>query len=311
MAILLLIALCVMIMVLLLAAGVYQRVAKSTAMQQRLNKTLRAESESGVGTKRREVVNEKIGRFSFIARTEKQLIAADSKLTPAEYFMIRVALTLIAFVVGQLISGNIIGGILLGITGWLSPAFYLRNQKAKRLQAFEEQLPDMLSLVVGSLRAGYGLLQACKLVQKEMPAPISTEFSRVVRETTLGVSVDDALDHLVERIDNEDLRMIVTSIHIQNEVGGSLADVLDTVSETIRERIKLRGEIRVMTSSQRFTGWILSGLPFGMGTVLMLLNPDYMMEIFQPGPILMVPIGACLLMIMGNLVMNRLMKIEV
>lgn len=311
MAILILISLCVMIMVLLLAAGVYQRIANTTAMQQRLKKTLRAEDELSLNARRRNVVNEKIGRFSFIARTEKQLIAADSKLTPAEYFMIRVALALLAFVVGRLVSGYLIGGVLLAITGWMSPAFYLRNQQAKRSQAFEEQLPDMLSLVVGSLRAGYGLLQACKLVQEEMPDPISTEFSRVVRETTLGVSVDDALDHLADRVDNEDLKMIVTSIHIQNEVGGSLADVLDTVSKTIRERIKLRGEIRVMTSSQRFTAWILSGLPFGMGTVLMMLNPEYMMEIFQPGLILAVPIGACILMIMGNLVMNQLMKIEV
>lgn len=311
MTILILIALSVMIMVLLIAAGIYQRIASATAMQQRLKQTLKAEDAQSLNKKRRNAVNEKIGGVSFIARAEKQLIAADSKLTPAEFFMIRVGLALVALIVGRLVSGYLIGGILLGISGWMSPAFYLRGQQAKRLQAFEEQLPDMLSLVVGSLRAGYGLLQACKLVQKEMPDPISTEFNRVVRETTLGVSVDDALDHLAERVDNEDLKMIVTSIHIQNEVGGSLADVLDTVSKTIRERIKLRGEIRVMTSSQRFTAWILSGLPFAMGTILMMLNPEYMMEIFQPGIILAVPIGACILMVMGNLVMNQLMKIEV
>jgi len=311
MAILLLITLSVMAMVLLIAAGIYQTIAKKSAMQQRLDKALKAEDELSFNERRMSAVNKKIGHFSIVSRTEKQLIAADSKLTPSEYFMIRVGLALLTFIIGRFVSGYIIGGMLLAVFGWMGPAFYMRRQRTKRSQAFEEQLPDMLSLVVGSLRAGYGLLQACNLVQQEMPDPISTEFARVIKETTLGVSVDDALDHLVERIDNDDLKMIVTSIHIQNEVGGSLADVLETVSATIRERIKLRGEIRVMTTSQRFTGWILSALPFGMGTVLMMLNPEYMMEIFQPGLILAVPIGACVLMIMGNIVMNQLMKIEV
>lgn len=300
-----------MLMVLLIAAGIYQQMMKKSAMQQRLNKALKAEDEQSLSKKQRNKVNEQIGRFSIVSRTEQQLVAADSKLTPSEYFMIRIGLTVLAFVIGRMVSGYLIGGLLLSVFGWIGPAFYIRRQKSKRSQAFEAQLPDMLSLVVGSLRAGYGLLQACKLVQQEMPDPISTEFSRVLKEASLGVSLDDALDHLVDRIQNEDLKMIVTSIHIQNEVGGSLAEVLEIVTETIRERIKLRGEIRVMTSSQRFTGWILSGLPFILGTVLMMLNPEYMMEIFQPGPILAVPIGACVLMILGNIVMNQLMKIEV
>lgn len=297
-------------MVLLIAAGIYSRFNKASKMQDRLNDALRAEEQASISEKRMSAVNEKIGRFSVVARTEQQLVAADSKLTPSEYFMIRVGCAVLAFVIGRLVSGYLIGGLLLSVFGWLAPMFYIKRQKSKRAQAFEEQLPDMLSLIVGSLRAGYGLLQACKLVQKEMPEPISTEFARVVKETSLGVSLDDALDHLAARIQNDNLKMIVTSIHIQNEVGGSLAEVLEVVSNTIRERIKLQGEIRVMTTSQRFTGWILSGLPFVMGTVLMMLNPEYMMEIFKPGPILAVPIGACILMIMGNIVMNQLMKID-
>lgn len=311
MAILILITLSVMAMVLLVAAGIYQQIAKASTMQKRLNDALKAEEQGSSSERRRNAVNEQIGRFSIVARTEQQLIAADSKLTPSEYFMIRVGFALLAFVAGRLISGYMIGGLLLSVFGWLGPRFYIGRQKSQRALAFEEQLPDMLSLVVGSLRAGYGLLQACKLVQKEMPDPIATEFGRVIKETSLGVSIDDALDHLAARIENDNLKMIVTSIHIQNEVGGSLAEVLEVVSDTIRERIKLRGEIRVMTTSQRFTGWILSGLPFAMGTVLMMLNPEYMMEIFKPGPILAVPIGACILMIMGNIVMNQLMKIDV
>lgn len=311
MSILILITLSVMMMVLLIAAGVYQQIAKRTAMKQRLNNALKADGKIASTNRQMDAMNEKIGHMSIVARTEQQLIAADSKLTPAEYFMIRIGLTVLAFVIGRLISGYLIGGLLLCVFGWVGPAFYMRWQKGKRASAFEQQLPDMLSLVVGSLRAGYGLLQACKLVQEEMPDPISTEFSKVVKETTLGVPIDDAFDHLVERVQNEDLEMIVTSIHIQNEVGGSLAEVLEVVTETIRERIKLRGEVRVMTSSQRFTGLILSGLPFLLGTVLMLLSPDYMMELFQPGWIRILPVAAIILMLFGNFIMGQLMKIEV
>jgi tight adherence protein B len=168
----------------------------------------------------------------------------------------------------------------------------------------------MLNLLVGSLRAGYGLLHACNVVKDEMPSPISTEFSRVIKEVSLGFSINSALDHMVDRLNDEDLSLIVTSIHVQNEVGGSLADVLDSISGTIRERIKIKGQIRVMTSQQRATGWMLTGLPFATGTFLMMINPEYMMEMFQPGWPLLIPAGAVFMVILGNLGMKWAMKIE-
>jgi tight adherence protein B len=143
-----------------------------------------------------------------------------------------------------------------------------------------------------------------------MPVPIGPEFGRVVKETALGYSIGDALDHLVARVENEDMDMIVTAIHVQTEVGGSLADVLESITATIRERIQLKGEVRAMTAQQRITGTVLTGLPFVVGTMLMLMNPAYMMPLFQPGWILVLPASAVVMVLIGNMLMRSMTKIE-
>lgn len=255
-------------------------------------------------------VNQKLGRLSIAGRLERQLAAADLKITAAEFIMIRFSLVVILLLVGWLISGYLIGGFLLSGFGWFGPGIYLKQAQAKRARDFATQLPDMLNLLVGSLRAGYGLLHACNVVKDEMPDPISTEFTRVIKETSLGFNITTAFDHMVERLNDEDLALIVTSIHVQNEVGGSLADVLESISSTIRERIKIKGQIRVMTAQQRATGWVLTGLPLATGTLLMMINPDYMMEMFQPGWTLLIPISATIMVILGNIVMRWVMQID-
>lgn len=256
-------------------------------------------------------VDEHISRLSFAAQVERQLIAADSKLNVTEYLLMRVGVGIAFLIAGWFISGYLFGGILLAGIGWYLPALHLKRQQAKRLRLFSEQLPDFLNLVIGSLRAGYGLLQALTVVQDEMPEPMASEFSRVIKETALGYSVGEALDHLVARVDNEDLELVVTTIHIQSEVGGNLAEVMDKISNTIRDRIHLNGEINVMTTQQRTTAAILSALPFIVGTILMLINPEYMLGMFKPGLTLIIPSMAVILIIMGNLVMQRMMKIEI
>ncbi len=224
--------------------------------------------------------------------------------------LIRFGLTALLFLLGWLISRNLLGGLLLSGFGWMAPGLYLKQAQTKRAADFATQLPDMLNLLVGSLRAGYGLLHACNVVKDEMPNPIGAEFARVIKEVSLGFSVTTALDHMVDRLKDEDLSLIVTAIHIQNEVGGSLADVLESTAATIRERIKLKGQIRVMTSQQRATGWVLTALPFAAGTFLMLLNPDYMMEMFQPGWPMLIPLSATVMVILGNMTMRMVMKVE-
>jgi tight adherence protein B len=256
-------------------------------------------------------MTKRLSRMSFGERLEQQLTAADSNMSVGEFMMVRLAITLWAFVGGWFVSHQPIAGVLLAVFGWILPGTWLQIKKNRRIKAFGDQLPDMLTMLTGSLRAGYGLLYAISVIEKEMPEPMATEFGRVLRETALGYTLGDALDHLVTRVQNDDLELIVTAVHIQSEVGGSLADVLETISKTIRERIQLKGQIRAITSQQKITGTVLSLLPFIMGTVLFLLNPDYMSGVLQPGWPMLIPISAVVLVIFGNIVMNQVTKVEV
>jgi tight adherence protein B len=256
-------------------------------------------------------MTKRLSRMSFGERLEHQLTAADSNMSVGEFVMLRLAIVLWAFVIGWLISRQPVAGILLAIIGWMVPGIWLNMKKSKRAKAFADQLPDMLTMMTGSLRAGYGLLYAITVVEKEMPEPIASEFGRVLRETALGYSLSDALDHLVARVQNDDLELVVTAVHIQSEVGGSLADVLDTISKTIRERIQLKGQIRAITSQQKMTGNLLSALPFALGTSLFLMSPDYMSSMLQPGWPLIFPAAAIFGVILGNVVMRKMTKIEI
>jgi tight adherence protein B len=294
-----------------LFVAVYRRLRWSDAVEERLT-TSAATAE--IGPQRRPIadrINRHLGHTSMAARVEGKLAAANVHLTVAEYWIIQACCACVGLIIGWLVSGLLLSGLLLAIFGWMLPNLIVQRQQAKRRKAFGDQLPDMLSLLVGSLRAGYGLLHACRVIQHEMPDPMGPEFNQVLQEIALGYSIGDALDHLVERMDNEDLELMVSAIHIQSEVGGSLAEVLDTISETIRERIKLQGEIRAITSQQRVAGWLMTGLPIALGTAMMLINPDYMMALFQPGWILIIPIGAVVMIVIGNIAIRWVTKIEV
>lgn len=175
---------------------------------------------------------------------------------------------------------------------------------------FQQQLPDVLNLIVGSLRAGYGLIQAMKLVSQEMPSPSKDEYTRVVNEISLGYSLQQSLAHLVERMESEDLLMVVTAINIQNEVGGNLGNILESIAETIRDRVKLEGEIRTLTSMQRMTGYMLAAMPFFVAVILLFMNPEYIMQMFV-FPWFAIPIGAVISMGLGLMLMNKLTQMDI
>lgn len=307
----LIIVLLVFFAVILAFVGVLRWLGELRKMGDRLLGTVGAGAKADESKSLKESLNERLSGTSMAEKIERQLIAADSKFTVAEFVMIRVGLALVALLAGWFISGYLLGGVLLSVIGWGLPAFYLRRQQTQRLKAFADQLPDFLNLLVSSLRAGYGLLHALTVVKDEMPDPIAKEFARVLREISLGYSVAEALNHLVERIDNPDLELIVTSIHIQSEVGGNLSEVMEIIAHTIRDRMQINNEISVMTTQQRATGGILSAMPFIIGAILMLINGEYMMEMFQPSWVLIIPATAVVLIIMGNFVMQIMMKIEV
>jgi tight adherence protein B len=241
----------------------------------------------------------------------RELAQADLKLTVREWLMIRVGAIGLLFLVGFLLQRNLLVGAVFGAGGYFLPTLYLRLRQARRLKTFEGQLPDVLDQLVGSLRVGYGFGQSVEWVASQMPDPAGAEFDRVVREMQLGLLLPEALDNMTRRIDSKDLTLIVTAVKIQHETGGNLAEILEIVAHTIRERVRVQREIDVLTAQQRYSGYTMMVLPIGIAFVLFAINPDYMMGLFTPGPTLCIPVGAGIMMILGFIVMRRIINIEV
>jgi len=190
-----------------------------------------------------------------------QLMQANLRISVTEFLLVRIWLTVVGLLVGWITSGTIISGIGLAMIAYLIPEIYLRRRISKRLIQFEKQLVDVLVLINGAVRAGFSLLQAIEVVAREMKPPASEEFKRVVHEVGLGLALPQALINLAERMRNADLDLMVTSIEIHYRVGGNLTTMLTAVTETIRERTRLFGEVRVITTQQRYTGYLLSVYP--------------------------------------------------
>ena len=243
------------------------------------------------------------------------LARADLKMTVGEWVLVRIA-SAAGFSVLGLLMGRfslavaIVLGIVTAGVGWMVPHFYLKFRATRRQHAFNGQLGDTISLMANSLRAGYSLLQTLDLVAKEGPSPIADEFRRVVREVGLGIGPHQALDNLYRRVPSEDLDLLITAIKIQSEVGGNLGEILDVIGETIRERVRIKGEIRTLTAQQSISAYVLSGLPLFLGAALFLMNPSYMTQMFA-WPWICMPIGGALLMVMGFVIMRKIVAIEV
>ncbi len=208
-----------------------------------------------------------------------------------------------------------IPGILIGsIIGFFLPIIYMRRQQGKRLVKFDNQLADMLNLMVNGLRAGYSIMQALEAVSKELPPPISDEFRRVVQEMQIGIPMEVAMDNLTRRIPSKDLDLLVTAINVQREVGGNLAEILDTITHTIRERVRVKGEIRVLTSQVMMSGRFLAILPVAVIVAMYFINRSYMMRFFNPATRMFgIPalIMGGFMIVIGYFLMTRIAKIEV
>jgi tight adherence protein B len=212
----------------------------------------------------------------FAQKWRVQLARADLKLTVSEYAALHVISAFGAFALGTVLFATPIGGGIAGIAGLFFPRFYVARKQGQRLRAFQDQLPDTLSLWVNALRSGYSVLQSMEAISKEAPEPTATEFKRVVQEVQLGIPMEDALDHLLNRVPNDNMDLVNTAVNIQREVGGNLAEILESIGHTIRDRVKLEGEIRVLTSQGRITGWIISLLPIVLTIFLYFVSPSYM-----------------------------------
>ena len=274
-------------------------------------------ADSSPNTPLTDWINTRVEGSNFGDRISQRLAQADVKLKPGEYIALIIisigGISIIGYLLGR---GNgimqVVFALIGGLLGFFLPGMYLNRQKGIRLQRFNDQLPDMLNLAVNGLRAGYSTMQALESVSKELPSPVSDEFRRVVREMQIGIPMEEALENLLRRIPSADLDLIITALNIQREVGGNLAEILDIISYTIRERIRIQREIQVLVSQVLYSGRVLALLPIGLAIFLWTVNPTYMNNIVDV-PTCGIPLFICggLMIGMGYFVMTRIANIEV
>jgi len=274
------------------------------------------------GTRVSDRLDDAIADRPFFDPIRKRIAMADVKLRVSEYiglqFVSAFGLALIGYWILDLNIVLVVVGFVIGLR---LPRMYINYMANRRLRAFENQLGDTLNLWVNALRSGYSVLQGMEAIATELPPPVSREFERVVQEVRLGLSLEQALNNLLRRMPSEDLDLVITAVNIQREVGGNLAEILDIISHTIRERVRIKGEIQTLTAQGRLTGWIISLLPIGLGLVLYSINPEYGGQMFVrqdpfiiPGvlPCGWIVVGIGLLMIgMGIIAVRKIVDIEV
>ena len=269
-------------------------------------------------------LNRVVEQRDFGANLAREIARADLHLKVSEYLGIWAGTTVGVPVLFFLLSfflkplGNPIALLIGALVGFLLPRFWLGRRKSGRLNSFNKQLPDTITLIANALRAGSSFLQAIELVVRESRPPVSTEFGRVIREVNLGLPFETALENMVRRVKSDDLELMATAIAIQHTVGGNLAEILDSIAFTIRERVRIKGEIRTLTAQQRLSGYVVGFLPIALAGFLFVAAPGFMDPMFKNPPgILGLPAGVIILafggfmMFIGFMLIRKIVDIEV
>ena len=213
----------------------------------------------------------------------------------------------IAYIISKRWYVGVIIALLVVMVEWI----YVLLKINRREAAFTNQLGDCLMMVANAMRAGFSFLQAMDLVSKEMEPPMSDEFKHVMRDINLGASVERALDDMDQRVSSPDFSLVVTAVLIQQQVGGDLAHILDTISDTIQDRIRMRREVRTLTAQGRMSGWVLAALPFALAALISVTNPSYLEPLFQERIGQIAIVGAIFMVVIGFFVINRIVDIDV
>ncbi len=261
------------------------------------------------GGKPKEKIASAIAKISVTDKISKYLYQAGLPLRIEEF----IGIYLVIFIVSMalVIYGKIYFGFVLVVVSLIMPPLWVSSARRKRLRVFNEQLGDALILMANSLKAGFSFLQAMELVGKETPAPLGKEFSKVMNEVQLGLPVEIALDNLAKQIASDDLDMVVTAVLIQRQVGGNLAEVLNKIATTIKERARMRGEIKTLTAQGKISGLIIGMLPIVLAFVLTLINPNYISVLISDpiGPFLIV--GGITSQLLGLFFIKKVVTIDV
>jgi len=245
----------------------------------------------------------------------EQLLRADLKLRTSEFFMIQIGTTALLALIAGVRFGFSLGSLpeifIAGLIGYIIPGRYVRYRIAQRLKAFNNQLGDTLTLLSNAIKAGYSFAQAIDTVAKNAVPPIADEFGRAVREMNLGGSPDEALQNITKRVASPDFDLVATAYSIHRTVGGNLAEILDNISYTIRERVRIKGEIATLTAQARASGTLITFLPIVLAVFMYFVTPTYFRPMFENfiGWVL-IAIGVFMIFV-GNLIIRRVVAIEV
>ncbi len=274
----------------LLGYGLYLRATRRRAiLEERLETYATIEEEAARTTQEELRQSSQVPRLfrmllgsGYMSQLEDDLARADIPMRPSEYLLLRLVLAALGFLVGRYTLGYLHSGIFLAVVGFVAPVLVVRSHQSRRRAKFVKQLADALMLLTNSLRSGYGFVKGLELVAKEMSDPISKELNRMLREVNLGVTVDDALLNLGRRVNSQDLDIVIGAYLVQKDVGGNLTEIMEKVAETIRERLRIQGDVRVLTTQGKLSGLVVGLLPFAVVGILSLYAPDYFIPMFGP-----------------------------
>jgi len=240
-----------------------------------------------------------------------QLERAGLALNAREYFILRATFGVVMVLIGLMVSPMPQLSVLGLPLGYFAVGFWVKRRIGSRTRKLEAQLVEMLQMLASGLRAGFGLIQALDSASEQLPNPLATEIRRTLRDTAMGASVEQALSALNQRVGSSDFDIVITATLIQRSVGGNLAEILDNVAHTMRERERIRGEIRTLTSQQRMTGYVIGGIPIGLGIIFMMISPEFTGKLFTDPLGRMMLGGAIGMEILGFAVIRKIVNIEV
>lgn len=254
------------------------------------------------------------------SKIARDLARADLKLRVVEFIGLKILAALAGIGVGAYLGradfrAQFVAGLFGAIIFSFVPEMYIKFRVGNRIKTFNAQLGDTITMMANALRGGYSFLQTMDMVSKEAPEPTATEFKRVVQEVGLGRTTAEALGNLHRRVPSDDLDLLITAVNIQHEVGGNLAQILDSIGHTIRERVRIKGEIKTLTAQGRLSGYVITGLPIAMGAYINLVNPEYMSPMFTfgfpPEAWCCLPVTSLFFIAIGYVVMMKIVDIEV
>ncbi len=250
-------------------------------------------------------------RFEIFNRLQETLRQADLKITVYRFMIYSLIAGLLVGLLTFFFTGSLMAMFLVAIVVMIAPLLWVLNKRRRRFNTFLEQLPDALELMVRSLQAGHSFSSALQMVATEMPEPIAREFGKTYEEQNLGLNIKSALENMCERVPILDLKLCVTAVLIQREIGGNLSEVLRNISHTIRERFRIQGEIRVKSAQARLSGYIVSALPFFLFFWINIVNPDYMKSMYDHPLGFYILGGGMVAQVIGWLIIRKIVDIEV